>query len=71
MKFDGDQPHFVLGMPFANAIEAREAIAKYVIAFSKKLKINPNEPHRIRVKCVNKQGCPFLLFISKDGKNPG
>ena len=71
VHYDGDQGHFILGMTFANAGEAREAIAKYAVAQGKKLKIHPNEPHRIRVKCINEEGCPFLLYISKDGDNPG
>ena len=61
----------MLGMTFANAKEAREAISKYAIQFGYKLKINPNEPFRIVAKCQNEKGCPFMLRISKDGKNPG
>ena len=55
----------MLGMTFANAAEAREAIAKYAIAEGKKLKIHPNEPQRIRVKCVNEEGCPFCYSFQK------
>ncbi|XP_048228242.1 uncharacterized protein LOC125369516 [Ricinus communis] len=69
---EGDrQSHFMLGMTFANANEARQAIANYGVALSVKLKINPNEPFRLRVKCINEESCPFVLFISKDGKNLG
>lgn len=31
-----------------------------------KLKLNPNEPYRIRVKCTNEEGCPFDLFMSEE-----
>ena len=71
VHYDGDKGNFILAITFANAGKAREAIAKYAIAQGKKLKIHPNEPHRIRVKCINEEGCPFLLYISKDGDNPG
>ncbi|XVE62979.1 hypothetical protein DITRI_Ditri06bG0162900 [Diplodiscus trichospermus] len=67
---DDGQGYFVLGMTFAHAKEAREAIGAYGVKFGYKLKINPNEPHRLRVRCENEQGCPFLLSICKDGKNP-
>ena len=39
-------------MTFADAKEAREVIAKYGVARGTKLKLYPNEPGRIRVKCV-------------------
>ena len=61
----------MLGMTFANAQEARDAITKYDVLFSYKLKLNPNEPYRIMAKCKNEVGCPFMLRVSKDGKNPG
>ncbi|CAH9125380.1 unnamed protein product, partial [Cuscuta epithymum] len=63
--------HFMIGMTFANAKEARSAIANYSVAAGVKLKIDPNEPQRIRAKCVNEVSCPFNLYISKDGKNQG
>ena len=59
----------MLRMTFANAKVAREAISKYAVQFGYKLKINPNEPFRIVAKCQNEKGCPFMLRISKDGKN--
>lgn len=61
VKYDVDDsnPHFLLGMTFANAIEARKAIAKYSISKCTPLKLNPNEKGRIRAKCKNK-GCPFV-----------
>ncbi|KAH6767404.1 hypothetical protein C2S52_018387 [Perilla frutescens var. hirtella] len=64
-------PHFILGMAFANAKEARFAISNYSVAKGVALKLKPNEPYRIRTKCKNEKGCPFMLFISKDGRNPG
>ena len=44
VHYDGNQGHFMLGMTFTNAAEAREAIAKYAIVEGKKLEIHPNEP---------------------------
>ena len=64
-------PYFVLSMTFADAKQARAAIVKYAVARSVKLKLGPNEPGRIRAKCVTVGGCNFLVFLSKDGKNPG
>ncbi|XP_050238098.1 uncharacterized protein LOC126687582 [Mercurialis annua] len=61
---------FMLGMTFADAKEAREALAKYTVSVDRRLKIRPNEPGRIIAKCVKNKGCDFLVFISKDGKNP-
>ena len=53
--YDGadGQGYFMLGMTFTNVVEAREAINKYVVMFGYKLKLNPNEPHRIVAKCKN------------------
>ena len=65
------QSHLMLGMTFGNAKEASEVISKYVVQFGYKLKLNPNEPLRIVAKCQNEKGCPFMLRISKDRKNPG
>ncbi|KAH6771027.1 Alanyl-tRNA synthetase [Perilla frutescens var. hirtella] len=67
---DDGNPHFLLGMTFGNAEEARAAIAKYSIAKCTPLKLNPNEKHRIRAKCKS-AGCPFVLFMSKTGKDTG
>ena len=53
-------------MKFVDAKEAREAISNYVVTYGFKLKINPNEPLRIRAKCINEGGYPFTLLISKD-----
>lgn len=64
-------PHFILGMTFADAKEARAAISNYSVSRGVILKLKPNEPYRIRAKCKNEKGCPFTLFISKDGRNPG
>ena len=72
VRYDGEgEGHFMLGMTFANAEEARVAISKYAVCFGYKLKLNPNEPFRIVAKCQNKNRCPFMLRISKDGRNPG
>ena len=58
-------------MTYANATEAREAIAKYAVSFGYKLNLNPNEPFRIRARCMNQETCPFRMLISKDGQNIG
>lgn len=72
VRYESDvgNPHFLLGMTFASAQEARIAIAKYSIAKSTPLKLNPNEKHRIRAKCKS-PGCPFVLFMSQSGRNSG
>ena len=46
----------------------REEIAKYAISKGVALKYVRSEPNKIRVKCED--GCPFLLYLSKDGSNP-
>ena len=51
-------------MTFTNAIEAREAITRYAIARGVKLKLNPHKKLRIKAKCKNLKGFPFVLFIS-------
>ena len=58
-------------MTFTNAIEAQATIAQYAIIEGNKLKMHPNEPHKFKVKCINEDGCPFMLYISEDGDNPG
>ena len=58
-------------MTYSNTGEAREEIAKYIVSFGYKLKLNPNEPYRISARCINEKHCPFRLLISKDGHNPG
>ena len=63
--------YFILGMTYGNTAEAREAIAKYVVSFGNKLKLNPNEPRRIRARCINEEHCPFRLLILKNGHNSG
>lgn len=65
---DGN-PHFLLGMTFATANDARMAISKYSIANSTPLKLKPNEKNRIRARCKS-EGCPFELFMSQTGKTP-
>ncbi|CAH9070537.1 unnamed protein product [Cuscuta europaea] len=62
---------FMNGMTFADAEEARTAIANYGVKYGYKLKIKPNEKNRLAVKCLNEEGCPFRLWISQDGKNYG
>ncbi|KAH6768920.1 hypothetical protein C2S51_014256 [Perilla frutescens var. frutescens] len=63
---DDNNPHFILGMSFKNAVEARLAIRRYSVAKCTPLKIKPNDSERLRAKCKI-QGCPFHLYISKDG----
>lgn len=70
VKYDDDgNPHFLLGMTFKDAKEARVDIAKYSMAKSTPLKLNPNEKHRIRANCKS-VGCPFVLFMSQSCKSP-
>ena len=64
-------PNFFLGMTFGDAKEARDAISRYGVARGVRLKLNPNEKLRIRAKCKNDSNCPFLLFVSQDGRNLG
>ncbi|XP_050211280.1 uncharacterized protein LOC126661469 [Mercurialis annua] len=64
-------PQFMLSMTFADAKEVRVALAKYAVSKGVKLKIKPNETTRIRARCVSNPGCPFVILISKEGKNPG
>ncbi|KAH6812957.1 hypothetical protein C2S51_021975 [Perilla frutescens var. frutescens] len=42
------------------------AIRRYSVAKCTPLKIKPNDSERLRAKCKT-QGCPFHLYISKDG----
>ena len=64
-------PNFFLGMTFGDAKEARDAISRYAVARGVRLKLNPNEKLRIRAKCKNDSNCPFVVFVSQDGRNPG
>ncbi|KAH6767293.1 hypothetical protein C2S52_018276 [Perilla frutescens var. hirtella] len=65
------QGFFDIGMTFANAKEARDAINDYGVKFGFKLKFLKNEPSRLRVICLNEVGCPFKLFVSKDRNKGG
>ena len=56
-------------MTFRCAYEVREEIANYAISRGMALKFVRSEPMRIRVKCEDE--CPFLVYVSKDGFNPG
>nr|XP_016438220.1 PREDICTED: uncharacterized protein LOC107764190 [Nicotiana tabacum]XP_016438225.1 PREDICTED: uncharacterized protein LOC107764190 [Nicotiana tabacum]XP_016438233.1 PREDICTED: uncharacterized protein LOC107764190 [Nicotiana tabacum]XP_016438243.1 PREDICTED: uncharacterized protein LOC107764190 [Nicotiana tabacum]XP_016438250.1 PREDICTED: uncharacterized protein LOC107764190 [Nicotiana tabacum]XP_016438257.1 PREDICTED: uncharacterized protein LOC107764190 [Nicotiana tabacum]XP_016438265.1 PR len=56
-----------LGMVFENVQEFREAVTKYAIKKGIQLVKDPNEPHRVRVKC--KKGCPWLLYASREGRS--
>ncbi|KAK1392488.1 hypothetical protein POM88_011544 [Heracleum sosnowskyi] len=69
LSMDDNRPTFRLGMTFSNAFEVREAITKYGISQGVSLKYVKNKPSRLRVKC--EKGCPFSLFVSKDGNQPG
>ena len=61
------KPMFMLGMTFEYSKEARYAIAKYAGSRGCELHVKPNEPHRIRARCVTELGCPFVVLVSKDG----
>ena len=56
-------------MTFGCANEVREEIANYAISRGVALKFVRSELMRIRVKCEDE--CPFLVYVSKDGFNPG
>ena len=56
-------------MSFSCTTDVREEIAKCVISRGVTLKYVRSEPDIIRVKCED--GCPFLLYVSKDGSNLG
>ncbi|XP_057770798.1 uncharacterized protein LOC130990593 [Salvia miltiorrhiza] len=58
-------------MTFAEAKDAREALARYYVRFGYKLKFMKNEPKRVRVVCISEKDCPFLLLASKDGDKEG
>lgn len=64
---DDNNPHFMLGMTFKDAAEARLAIRRYSVAKCTPLRIRSNDAVRLRVKCKT-GGCPFHLYISKDNK---
>nr|XP_016447311.1 PREDICTED: uncharacterized protein LOC107772326 [Nicotiana tabacum] len=56
-----------LGMVFENVKEFREVVTKYAIKKGIQLVKDPNEPHRVRVKC--KTDCPWLLYASREGRS--
>ena len=56
-------------MVFSKAIKAKEYIIEYRISMRVTLKYVKNKLTRVRVKCA-KNGCPFVLMVSKDGSNP-
>ncbi|XP_057774881.1 uncharacterized protein LOC130993861 [Salvia miltiorrhiza] len=68
---DGEDGSFALGMTFANAQDARDAIHAYGVKFGYKLKFLKNEPKRIRVVCMNEAQCPFVIHVSNDGDVEG
>ena len=53
VRFDPDcvVAIFELGMVFENAIEFRMVVEEYDVEYKVKLKLRPNEKHRVRVKC--------------------
>ncbi|WMV49330.1 hypothetical protein MTR67_042715 [Solanum verrucosum] len=67
VRFDPDcvVAIFELGMVFENAIEFRKAVAEYAVEYKVKLKLRPNEKHRVRVKCQHKK-CKWLVYASLD-----
>lgn len=42
---------FELGMVFENVTQFRKTVADYVVEYRRQIKLRPNEPHRVRVKC--------------------
>ena len=55
-------------MSFSCVADVREEIVKYDISRGVASKYARSELGGIRVKCED--GCPFLLYLSKDGSNP-
>ncbi|KAH6774751.1 hypothetical protein C2S51_013155 [Perilla frutescens var. frutescens] len=62
---DDNNPHFLLGMTFKDAEDARLAIRRYSVQKCTPLRIRPNDSRRLRAKC-KAEGCPFHLYISKE-----
>lgn len=62
---------FRVGLTFANAQEARDAINEYGVKYGYKLKFEKNEKTRVRVGCMNSADCPFKLLVSVDGDRGG
>ena len=55
---------FELGMIFESATQFRKALADYAVQHKVQLRLKPNEPHRVRVKCEGK--CKWEIFASLD-----
>ncbi|KAH0776290.1 hypothetical protein KY290_007701 [Solanum tuberosum] len=55
---------FELGMIFESATQFRKVVADYVVQHKVQLRLKPNEPHRVRVKCEGK--CKWEIFASLD-----
>ncbi|EEF28031.1 conserved hypothetical protein [Ricinus communis] len=67
-EFDIDTEFFRQSMTFSNAVEARRSVTRYNVAKEYDLKLNPNQKFIIRAKSKY-DGCPFVLFISQDGRS--
>lgn len=52
-------------MVFESAKQFRKVVAEYAVKYKDRLKLKPNESHRVRVKCEDKK-CKWLLFASID-----
>lgn len=65
---DGN-PFFMLGDTYADKAELVSAIDRYAIKVGVKLKLVKSEPLRVKAQC--QKGCPFVLYASRDGRNPG
>nr|XP_025884588.1 uncharacterized protein LOC101247704 [Solanum lycopersicum] len=55
---------FELGMIFESATQFRKVVADYAVQHKVQLRLKPNEPHRVRVKCEGK--CKWEIFASLD-----
>ncbi|KAH0730497.1 hypothetical protein KY289_001685 [Solanum tuberosum] len=55
---------FELGMIFDSATQFRKVVGDYVVQHKVQLRLKPNEPHRVRVKCEGK--CKWEIFASLD-----
>ena len=63
------RPFFTLEVTFADKKQLLQALDQYAIKAGVNLHLTKSEPLRVRARC--EKGCPFVLFASKDGSNPG
>ena len=59
-------PLWEIGLVFENAVQFREALAKYAVLKGVDIKLRPNETGRVRGKCKS-VGCKWFISGSIDG----